>query len=177
MQNNWGNFSNVAFFCPMRDFSQVKVGKPKHRVAWPGPYILYGLPINRQRLSAMTLCLIHIAHTNKLANNLTHWRKANHLQFLVQDQDQNRFFFGLRPVFSWIKSTMYVKSILWTMSCSVFKRVKLYTFSPVPWKSARQFWMKESDILGVKTYAYLLHIFSGVRTPNAPWSTPLLVRQ
>jgi len=53
--------------------------RPCRRVAWVGPY---GLPINRKMLSAMTLCLIHIAHTNKLAIRLIHCPKAIHLQFL-----------------------------------------------------------------------------------------------
>jgi len=43
-------------------------GNGYRRVAWPGPY---GLPINRKRLSAMTLCLIHIPHTNKQAIRLS----------------------------------------------------------------------------------------------------------
>jgi len=38
-------------------------GNGYRRVAWAGPY---GLPVNRKRLSAMSLCLIHVA-TNKLA--------------------------------------------------------------------------------------------------------------
>ena len=40
--------------------------------------------------------------------------------------EQNSFFLGFAAV---NKSIMSVKSILWTMSCSMFRRAKLYIFS------------------------------------------------